>query len=325
MSNATMMDNIPKGLRWSASKYKKALEKDTDGFVGVSQTSTKKGEPASTTYRFLSSASRLWESKNPEENQIIFNFEYRIAGLPEDVRASLEKTAGLGKLALDKIVKESMTKDNFQTTMKFKYDAFVHHIKNIDTNNSLELAQLFASHLNTESDVHTIAQDGIILPQRGSLRTLVFRYRKALDEGQVLDVSNFDEEKHTGAFKRCKPKDFNRDEPIFYDTGLALASSKIGPYKSAVAAIFGSDGLITYQSQIDAVEKAIGGDFSGLSITIPKKNLESKSKNKTTEKPTMGTPKARNVLKSKTETKVKTINPPAKSMGKFAASIAPRK
>ena len=306
MSSANYSDNIPKGLRWTSSKCRKAIERSHDGFVGVSQNKTKTGVDAPTTYKNLSGASRNWESSDPAENRIIYNLEYRIAGLPEDVRASLKLTAQLSSSKLDEIIKDSLSKDNYQTTKHGEYCALVNDIKDVDTSDSLNLAQQFAEQLGTTSTITTVTNTGIIMPQKGPQRTFVNRYLRAESEGLVLDVSTFDKEKFTGAVKRPKPKDYNRENPIFYDAGLALASSNIQTYKDAVEALYGSNGLIAYKSQIAAVEKAIGGDCSSLNITIPQKR-EPKAK---AAKPTMGTPKARVIEKPKQP--VKTVGGPSR-------------
>lgn len=75
----------------------------------------------------LSGAPKIWS--RPETQNYHYHTEYRIAGNPDDILSSLRQ-AGIAQFMLTNILQNSITRNNYQTTMKSVFDRIIANDQN---------------------------------------------------------------------------------------------------------------------------------------------------------------------------------------------------
>ena len=108
---------------WSRNKADEAEDKNVFINVGGVRFST----------RLLSGATRSWTSDDLDEQKRIFNLDCRITGTPKNVTTTL-KLHGVEDSQITKILENSITKDNYQSTKKTEYLEEIERHKNSKLN-----------------------------------------------------------------------------------------------------------------------------------------------------------------------------------------------
>lgn len=96
--------------KWSPEKADKAKISNRFIKVGGNRNST----------RVISGATRSWTSDNLDEQNAIFNLDYRITGTPCNIVTAL-KDCGYSDFQILEALENSITKDNYESTKKTEY------------------------------------------------------------------------------------------------------------------------------------------------------------------------------------------------------------
>lgn len=244
MASQPSLNVVPSNFKWSAASAKNAAEKGSFIRVGGNTISR----------RYLSGAARSWQKDDSED---IYHTGYRITGTPEDVRTALTY-AGVSSSDIDKVLKSSITRHNFETSMKETYNQELakHDDKKgekpVDNNYSWNDIVFFAKNIK---DVSYQSKPGVEKKgvSTGPTETLAEKLAK-LTEGKVLDVSQMDPETGKGARTIKKP---TTDKSRKFGTErVPIISSDPNLYSRALQFAYG-DSASDYDQDVLVVSQAI--------------------------------------------------------------------
>jgi len=195
-----VINMVPAGFKWSAEAAGKAAQKGAFLRVGG----------LTVTRRSLSGARRSWQSDDPNVNQTIFNVQYRITGTPQNVALALQY-AGFDNNQIQRILNDSITKDNYQTTMAAAYNTEIQNREGLKGDKpaaegfNWDQILWFAQNLKgAVIQTKTGEQRGAVAsPGRAGAGDSLAEKIKKLPAGKVLDVSGMDV--NTGKGVRAVP------------------------------------------------------------------------------------------------------------------------
>lgn len=251
--------NIASGLRWSEEARNRAAEKHS--FIRVTEVPSK---PLA--YRHLSGAARKWTSDDPNENSSIFHLGTRITGTPTAVVAAL-RGAKMSDAEIQKVLDNSITANNYQTTMAAAYQNEIAAHKrareaadkpigyNLDAINwfsdNIQLATVAKKSGYQKSTATATARPA------SSIGEMLVQKIKALREGKVLDVSGLNLLSGKGTRSAPKPGQQSRSGKFGSDR-LKMVSNDLEKYRRAVEFIYGEQGLRDYADDIKYVSERLG-------------------------------------------------------------------
>ena len=242
------------GLKWSQQAAIKAQEKAQFlrvGGVGV-------------TKRYLSGAKRSWSSADPNEYRTIFSLTYRLTGVPENVAAAL-RYAGVDEGTINTIIGESVTRDNFATTMADYYNnelAYHASMKQTEVKPTAQTPahyQWYVDQIKAGEYVCKNKAGGAGCDVKGTSRgvrslSIVERYR-ALKAGSVLNVSGLDAVTGSGIRTISRPK--TTKTKLFGTMDIPIVSDNVAAYVRALELIFGEAEAQQYRGHVQQVADSI--------------------------------------------------------------------
>lgn len=249
---------VPGNLKWSREAAQKAADKGA--FIRVG------GQGAQVTKRFLSGAQRAWNSNDPNDQNSIYNVEYRITGTPESVAAAL-RLAGYDENAITQIVNNSINRYNVGDA---KRDEFLQEIERASALRQSQKASATAGYtwlqltwfaqniksavVQTKSGTTT---GGAKSPAKGNKNNLKARYDK-LKDGEYLDVSNLVVHSGTGAqVKKVLPKPTSGKFKGGPSSELKIISNDADKAVAAVRLIFGDSGVTHFANDLANIQYQI--------------------------------------------------------------------
>ena len=254
---------VPAGFRWSLEDIARQEKRNTFLRVGpirrVRQGANANAKPV----RALSGAIKTsWNSQNPEEQQAIFNLRYRITGTAENIRQALT-FAGYGDVEINKVIAESITRDNFNASEAQAYNAEVEahgaHKVGRPQQEGFGLAEInwladnirSATFVSSRSGENAGRQAGAGGAPRGGGRTLAGAYSVVANSnnGKVIDVSGIDDTTGTGYKTIDRPKSGK-----FGVMNIPIVSRSLEKYVRALEIIFGAGAQQQFANEIATVQ-----------------------------------------------------------------------
>lgn len=251
------ISTIPNGYKWTRELARKAF--DTRTFIRV-------GDQASTVTkrRYLSGATRSWQSGKPDEQNTIFSMEYRITGTPVAVATALGY-AGESEADIQHAIASAITSENYNTTMRdvveeeLRSRAALKQAK--PTTEGYNRAEILWFAKNAR-DAVVISKSGerragVASPNRvGSGQTIAEKIGR-LPAGKVLDVSDMDPTTGKGVHTKNPPK---TDRPGKFGSRIheiPIISNNLDKYISALKLAYGPDAEKSLANDIEVVRQSL--------------------------------------------------------------------
>ena len=254
--------SVPAGFRWSPEDVKRQQERNGFIRVGTLRTTRTGANANAKPVRALSGAIKKWNSADPEEQNAIFNLQYRITGTPENIRTALAY-ANVPPAEIERVIAESITRDNFATTQLAAYNAELAAHKSHKTTGakvrSYTISDLvwFANNLPNAKVVSTRAAGaaGAAPAGRaagGGRRTLAGAYNAAAQSPtpKYIDVSGIDDTTGVGYKTLTKAP-----RGVIGVTTLPIVSRSFDKYVRALELIFGAGAREQFAAEIEAVRQ----------------------------------------------------------------------
>ncbi len=227
---------------------------------------------------YLSGAEKYWAGSAGKAGQpdMRYNLQWRIAGTPDNFRMGLP-ASGFSQQAIETIINESISSNNYQTTMKAAYDREILAKKAkapeeiIPIDEIISLVETTIKGKKAAPAVKTVAG-------RKSTRgdTLRARVQAALEENKtirddnskfVIDVSVYDPVKQTGARKITRGKlPKNRLRVSLND--LPLTAKELAQYQVGLNTLtqqgFQVDTVQFMNAARQAVQALVGAPVAGV-------------------------------------------------------------
>lgn len=256
--------SIPIELKWTPEAATKAAEKSSFIRVGGNKVSS----------RYLSGGPRSWTSANPLENRTIFNTEYRISGIPENVESAL-RYAGYSDEQIKEAIANSITRDNYSTTKATEYkQELALHIQNKESKPQTECygweqVLWFADNIKSAARESKKGEHKGSAPVQQRVATgssLLARAENVKSKGKLLDVSNMDMVTHKDIIARDIPKTAKPGKA--WSMPVPFMSNDITKYIAAIQLLYGDNGVTTYAKNIEEVRNILQGYQTG-KTTVP--------------------------------------------------------
>ncbi|MEM2986859.1 MAG: hypothetical protein QXV60_02040 [Nitrososphaerota archaeon] len=236
---------VPLGFRWSKDLAEKAKSKGQ--FIKVGGSRTKKV--------YLKDAIKFWNSPSPDDQKIIFNFETRLAGTPEDVTTAL-KYAKFNNDEIVRIIGDSVTKDNYLFNQNYKNEMqlFPSPVKKRETTSLQDVLSLLGN-------VEELKIQGSKTPTKRKTKASpkpefspVKKAYENLVQGKVIDVSKLED---TGkGYRTVKDPKVTRTK--VKSSTLPIITNDVDKYVTALKLIFGPDAESKYSKDIQEVKEKLG-------------------------------------------------------------------
>jgi hypothetical protein len=217
-----------------------------------------------------------------EEPEAIFNTQYRISGRNPQVVYEALLAANYSPADARRIVDDSVSATNYQTTKKKEYEAELNYRKGMPkakkapVEGGYEIPEIlwFAEQLKEKGRVRieqkvNSGKKAVAQPGRAQAGQSFADKLVAVPEGKVLDVSGMDLLSKNGAGSRTIPVPGAKSGKVGAPGIPKLVSNKVEAYRRAVQLAYGDQGLVDHANDIAHVEVALNG--KGEAVVAPVK------------------------------------------------------